>query len=179
MANSYSDNIIGLLTLFRYFGEFDDYNSYKKNDVEVHCNNYNIMFLKELQCYYNTLVNNVSDFSYELPQQIEKFQIKLSYCEKDAIDILTFIRNNNEEDFTLVFYDIISSKTIEIKNKVETLTDDDILNIVNNMFEMEHTFGYFVGKNNLTKSYIIGINFTMSATQLHILKYKNGNLIST
>lgn len=100
-------------------------------------------------------------------------QIQLTYGTEGFKEIQNFLSNNKKEGYTLLLYDIMTQTTAEIE-----CTVGEILPIIMQVTNMEKDFPEWIGINELTKSYEVGLNF--SRGRLHTLssyKYVNGNLV--
>jgi len=98
--------------------------------------------------------------------------IKLTYGNDGFKEIQKFLDNNHKEGYTLSLYDMITQTTAEIE-----CTFNEILPIIMHVTNMEKDFPAWIGLNDFTKSYVVGLNFSMG--RLHTLssyKYIDGML---
>ena len=98
--------------------------------------------------------------------------IQLTYGTEGFQEIQKFLKENHREGYTLSLYDMMTQTTAEIE-----CTVNQILPIIMQVTNMEKDFPAWIGINDLTKSYVAGMNFTRG--RLHTLssyKYIDGNL---
>jgi len=96
--------------------------------------------------------------------------VELTYGNEAFKEIRSFLQEHYQEDYTLSIYDIASQATIEVKCSFE-----DIVDAILYVSTVEKDFPAWIGVNELSNSYVVGINF--SRGQLHtpsICEYKNG-----
>lgn len=99
--------------------------------------------------------------------------VNLTYGNDGFKEIQKFLSENNKEGYTLSLYDLITQTTTEIE-----CTFNEILPIIMQATNIEKDFPEWIGINELTKSFVVGLNFTRG--RLHTLsnyKYVNGNLV--
>jgi hypothetical protein len=98
--------------------------------------------------------------------------LRLTYGIEGFQEIQNFLRENRKEGYTLSLYDMMTQTTAEIE-----CTVGEILPIIMQVTNMEKDFPAWIGINELTESYVVGLNFTRG--RLHTLssyKYIDGNL---
>ncbi len=103
--------------------------------------------------------------------------VELTFGNKGFSEINSFLQEQYQEGYTLSIYDTISQSTIEVRCSFE-----DMLSVVMYVSSLEHDFPAWIGVNELSKSYVVGMSF--SRGRLHapsICEYKKGklNLIET
>ncbi|MGN1036515.1 MAG: hypothetical protein ACI4PX_01950 [Ruminococcus sp.] len=97
--------------------------------------------------------------------------------QNDSQLVRKFIKENYHGNYTISFFDALSKRTLEITNPTSEIVDA-IEEIVCTVSNSEHTFVNFVGINSLSKSYVIGMEFTHGNFHLPcICKYEKGKLI--
>ena len=97
----------------------------------------------------------------------------LSYGKTGIHEIKEFIDTYHHKEYTLSIYNILEQATIEI-----TCDINSIIDIVHYVSNLEHTFPEWIGINELSDSYVVGMEFTRG--HLHtpsICEWKNGQLI--
>ncbi len=98
--------------------------------------------------------------------------MQLTYGSEGFKEIQEFLKINHNEGYTLSLYDMITQTTAEIE-----CSFNEILPIIMQATNMEKDFPAWIGINDFTKSYVVGLNF--SRGRLHTLssyKYIDGNL---
>lgn len=98
--------------------------------------------------------------------------IELTYGNEGFKEIQDFLSKNHKEGYTLSIFDMITQTTAEIDCEF-----NQVLPIIMQVTNMEKDFPAWIGINNLTKSYVVGLNF--SRGRLHTLssyKYIDGKL---
>lgn len=96
--------------------------------------------------------------------------IQLTYGNEGFKEIQEFLNKNNKEGYTLSLYDMITQTTAEVE-----CTVNEIIPIIMQVTNMEKDFPAWIGINELTDSYVVGMNFTRG--RLHTLssyKYTDG-----
>lgn len=99
-------------------------------------------------------------------------QMQLTYGTEGFKEIQNFLSTNKKEGYTLSLYDMMTQTTADIE-----CTVGEILPIIMQVTNMEKDFPEWIGINELTKSYVVGLNF--SRGRLHTLssyKYIDGKL---
>ena len=79
----------------------------------------------------------------------------LNYGQKVFEEMKEFIDGTNMSSYTLSIYDIGSRVTIEIACNFE-----DMLECIVNISNIEHDFPHWIGKNDISESYVVGMNIT-------------------
>lgn len=98
--------------------------------------------------------------------------IKLTYGNEGFKEIQDFLGKNHKEGYTLSIFDMITQTTAEIDCEF-----NQVLPIIMQVTNMEKDFPAWIGINDFTKSYVVGLNF--SRGKLHTLssyKYIDGKL---
>lgn len=99
-------------------------------------------------------------------------KMELTYGEEGFNEIKDFLKKNTYDDYTLSIYDIMSQATMEIQCSIE-----EMLNIIMFVSEKEHDFPEWIGVNELSDSYVVGMNFTRGFFQVpSIYVAKDGKL---
>ena len=99
--------------------------------------------------------------------------MQLTYGTEGFKEIQDFLSINKKEGYTLSLFDMMTQTTAEIE-----CTVGEMLPIIMQVTNMEKDFPAWIGINELTKSYVVGMNFTRG--RLHTLceyKYVDGNII--
>ncbi len=99
-------------------------------------------------------------------------EIKLSNGTASFKEIEMYFNSNKKDNYTLSIYDEMSQSTIEI-----ICSFDQMLSVIMLVTDMEHDFPDWIGMNELTDSYVVGMNFTRG--NLHtpnVYEYKDGKL---
>ena len=81
--------------------------------------------------------------------------IKLTYGVEGFKEIKKFLNDNYNEEYTLSIYDIAASSTAEIMCDFNEMLD--VIMLVSNV---EHDFQAWIGVNELSDSYVVGLRFT-------------------
>ena len=100
-------------------------------------------------------------------------EIKLSNRTASFKEIEMYFNSNKKGNYTLSIYDEMSQSTIEI-----ICSFDQMLSVIMLVTDMEHDFPNWIGMNELTNSYVVGMNFTRE--NLHtsnVYEYKDGKLV--
>ena len=99
--------------------------------------------------------------------------IQLTYGVESTQEISDFLKKNYQKDYTLSIYNILEQSTIEV------ICDfDSMLDVILYVVGIEHDFPAWIGVNELSDSYVVGLRFTRG--RLHtpsICEWKNGELI--
>lgn len=100
-------------------------------------------------------------------------EIKLSNGTRAFKEIEKYFKDNMKDEYTLSIYDEMNESTAEI-----ICSYDQMLSVIMLVTDMEHDFPDWIGMNELTDSYVVGMSFTKG--NLHtpsVYEYKDGKLI--
>ncbi len=100
-------------------------------------------------------------------------ELKLSNGTKGFNEIEKYLKENKQDNYTLSIYDEMNESTAEI-----ICSFDQMLSVIMLVTDMEHDFPDWIGMNELSDSYVVGMNFTRG--NLHtpnVYEYKDGKLI--
>lgn len=98
---------------------------------------------------------------------------KLTYGNECITEIKDFLMNNYNSDYSLSIYNSLEQSTIEVICDFDSMVDV-ILYVIN----VEHDFPAFIGVNEITDSYVVGMAFTKG--RLHtpsVCEWKDGKLV--
>lgn len=99
--------------------------------------------------------------------------IQLTYGNDGFKEIHEFLKQNYHNDYTLSIYNNCEQATVEVICAYE-----DMLDVIIYAANMEHDFPAWICVNELSDSYVVGINFTRG--HLHtpsICEWKDGRLV--
>ena len=99
--------------------------------------------------------------------------VQLSYGNEGFREIQEFLVQNYHKDYTLSIYNICEQATAEVFCNYENMID--VIMYVENV---EHHYPESIGINELSDSYVVGMNFTRG--HLHtpsICEWKDGRLV--
>jgi hypothetical protein len=98
---------------------------------------------------------------------------ELTCGDESYNEIADFLKENRKEKYSLSIYNSLEQSTIEVICSV-----DDIVDVVAYISCVEHDFPMWIGVNELTESYVVGMEFTRGVlTTPSICKWKEGKLI--
>ena len=98
---------------------------------------------------------------------------QLTYGNEGIQEISKFLNDNYQEGYSLSIYNILEQDTIEVICDFDSMVDV-ILYIVN----VEHDFPIWIGVNELSDSYVVGLNFTRGRFHTpSVCEWKDGRLI--
>lgn len=99
--------------------------------------------------------------------------VQLTYGNEGFKEIEEFLKDNYDKDYTLSIFDMIEQATIEV------ICDfDQMLDVIMYVSNAEHDFPAWIGKNELSESYVVGINFTRgNLTTPSVCEWKGGRLV--
>jgi len=80
---------------------------------------------------------------------------KLTYGPEGFKEIKKFLEENRDDEYTLSIYNEMDQSTVEVICRFEEMVD--VVAFVSNV---EHDFPDWIGKNELSDSYVVGMNFT-------------------
>lgn len=93
--------------------------------------------------------------------------------EGDGFDIIgKFLSRYPHENYSLSFYNVLTSATTEIDCSFEEM--EKIICFVCNT---EHSLVHFIGANPMSESYVVGIDFTRGRIENAPYKAENGKLV--
>ncbi|MEE0989630.1 MAG: hypothetical protein U0L02_09750 [Kandleria vitulina] len=81
--------------------------------------------------------------------------VKLTYGNEGFEEIRNFLNKNYNKEYTLSIYNNLEQATIEVICDFESMVD--VIAYVSNV---EHDFPEWIGVNELSDSYVVGMNFT-------------------
>lgn len=99
--------------------------------------------------------------------------VQLTYGDEGFKEIKDFLKKNYHEDYTLSIYNNLEQSTIEVICDFDSMMDV-ILYVTN----VEHDFPAWIGVNELSDSYVVGMDFTRG--RLHtpsVCEWKDGRLV--
>lgn len=100
--------------------------------------------------------------------------LKLTYGNEGFKEISKFLQDNQDEEYTLSIFDIMEQKNIEV-----ICSFDDMLDVIAYVSNVEHDFPAWIGKNELTDSYVVGLNFTRGTLKTpSICEWRDGKLVT-
>ena len=80
---------------------------------------------------------------------------KLTYGPEGLAEIGEFLVENRHEGYTLSLYNMMEECTAEI-----ACSKEDMLAAIGAAVDLEHDFPSWIGVNEMTESYVVGLNFT-------------------
>ena len=99
--------------------------------------------------------------------------MKLTYGNAGFEEIRKFLKDNYDEEYTLSIYDNMGQATIEVICGFDSMVD--VIKYVSNA---EHDFPEWIGKNELSDSYVVGLNFTRGNFKTpSVYEWKDGKLV--
>ena len=99
--------------------------------------------------------------------------VQLIYGFEGIEEIRDFLKKNYQKDYSLSLFNICEGTTIEVVCDFESMVD-----VILYVVRIEHDFPMWIGVNDLSESYVVGLNFTRG--HLHtpsICEWNNGKLI--
>ncbi len=81
--------------------------------------------------------------------------MKLTYGNEALSEIERFLHDNFHEGYTLSLYNILEESTAEIACPFE-----EMLSAIATAANIEHDFPAWIGINELSESYVVGLKFT-------------------
>ena len=98
---------------------------------------------------------------------------KLKYGNEGFREIEAFLNENKREGYTLSLYNIFEESTAEIICPFE-----EMLSAIMTATNLEHDFPAWIGINEMSDSYVVGLNFTRGNLETPgIYEYKNGRFL--
>ena len=101
------------------------------------------------------------------------FPVLLTYGKEGFKEIQDFLKQNYHKDYTLSIYNNCEQATVEVICAYE-----EMLDVIMYVTNMEHDFPAWIGVNELSDSYVVGMDFTRG--RLHtpsICEWKEGRLV--
>ena len=99
--------------------------------------------------------------------------LRLTYGNEGFKEIKDFLNQNYHKDYTLSIYNNLEQSAMEV------ICDfDSMMDVIFYVVNVEHDFPAWIGVNELSDSYVVGLNFTRG--HLHtpsVYKWKGGKLI--
>lgn len=99
--------------------------------------------------------------------------VQLAYGNDGFKEISDFLKNNYHKDYTLSIFNSLEQATIEVICDFDSMVD--VIMYVSNV---EHDFPVWIGVNELSDSYVVGMDFTRG--HLHtpsVCEWKDGRLV--
>lgn len=99
--------------------------------------------------------------------------VQLTYGNEGFKEIQDFLKQNYNKDYTLSIYNSCEQATVEVICAYE-----EMLDVIMYVTNVEHNFPAWIGVNELTDSYVVGIDFTRE--HLHtpsVCEWKEGRLV--
>lgn len=99
--------------------------------------------------------------------------VQLTYGNESFKEIQDFLKQNYHKDYTLSIYNSCEQATVEVICAYE-----EMLDVIMYVTNVEHDFPAWIGVNELSDSYVVGIDFTRG--HLHtpsICEWKEGRLV--
>ena len=97
---------------------------------------------------------------------------RLTYGQKGLAEIKAFLVENRRPGYTLSFYDILAEQTAEIDCSFE-----EMFPIICAVVDTEHDYPSWIGMNENTDSYVVGLKFTRGCLETPaIYKAEDGKL---
>ena len=81
--------------------------------------------------------------------------IPLTYGNEGFKEIKDFLNQNYNETYTLSIYDMLQQSTVEIECSI-----NDMLPIIMKIVNIEKDFPDWIGVNEISESYVVGMNLT-------------------
>ena len=99
--------------------------------------------------------------------------VRLTYGNEGFNEIRDFLKQHYSKDYTLSRFDTIEQSTIEV-----ICNFDDMVDVIVYVSNVEHDFPSWIGVNELSDSYVVGIAFTRGRLSTpSIRKWENNSLI--
>lgn len=99
--------------------------------------------------------------------------VELTYGNVGFKEIKEFLEQNYHKDYTLSIYNNCEQATVEVICAFE-----EMLDVIMYVTNVEHDFPAWIGVNELSDSYVVGMDFTRG--HLHtpsICEWKEGRLV--
>lgn len=99
--------------------------------------------------------------------------VQLTYGNEGFKEIQEFLRQNYHKGYTLSIYNVCEQATIEI-----ICTYEDMLDVIIYVSNVEHNFPAWIVVNELSNSYVVGMDFTQGHLQTpSICEWKDDRLV--
>ena len=99
--------------------------------------------------------------------------VKLTYGNEGFKEISKFLEENYDEEYTLSIYDIMGQATIEVVCDFNSMLD--VIAYVSNV---EHDFPEWIGVNELSDSYVVGLKFARGTLKTpSVCEWKDSKLV--
>ena len=101
-------------------------------------------------------------------------QKKLTYGNEGFVEISRFLKKNYNKEYTLSIYNELEQATVEV------ICDyDSMIDVIAYVSNIEHDFPAWIGVNELSNSYVVGMNFTRGLIKTpSVCEWKNNRLIT-
>ncbi len=97
----------------------------------------------------------------------------LTYGNEGFKEVKVFLEENYHKGFTLSLYNLMDHSTAEI-----ICSANEMIKVIMLASSMEHDFPAWIGINELTESYVVGMNFTRGRLKtFSVYEYIDGQLI--
>lgn len=97
---------------------------------------------------------------------MSEYAVARDYCFDMLASVPKFIRENYHADYTLLFFDLTTKSTMRLENRIDSLSDKEIFQIVCLVSSIGHVFTGFMFIDNLGKNYVLCVNFAGSQCSL-------------
>lgn len=99
--------------------------------------------------------------------------VELTYGDECYKEIRKFLNDNYNKDYTLSIFDMLGQTLIEV------IADfDSMIDVVAYVINTEHDFPAWIGVNELSDSYVVGMNFTRGNLETSaVYEWKDGKLV--
>lgn len=99
--------------------------------------------------------------------------VKLTYGNEGFEQIKKFLEKNYNKEYTLSIYNTLEQATIEV------ICDfDNMVDVIAYVSNVEHDFPEWIGVNELSDSYVVGMNFTRGDLKTpSVYEWKDNKLI--
>ena len=99
--------------------------------------------------------------------------VKLTYGNEGFEEIRKFLKDNHNKEYTLSIYDNQEQATIEV------ICDfDSMVNVIAYVSNVEHDFPEWIAVNELSDSYVVGMNFTRGTLKTpSVYEWKDNKLV--
>ena len=95
--------------------------------------------------------------------------VELTYGMEGLKEIRDFLKKNYREDYTLSIFDILEGYALEVVCDFENMLD-----VIAYVVNLEHDFPAWIGINELSESYVVGLNFTRGhISTMSVYEWKN------
>lgn len=112
-------------------------------------------------------------YTVELRGVENMIPMRLTYGNEGFNEIRDFLKKHYYKNYTLSIFDTIAQATIEV-----TCDFDDMVDVIIHVSNVEHDFPAWIGVNELSDSYVVGIAFTRGRLSTpSIRKWENNKLL--